>query len=140
MWSFIPGLGTSKENVGTDSTVTEALTDLARSTTEEERQETVATDFLPKAIKFASGLPFVRDLVAGYYCMMDGNTPSGIKAAIVLPLVYFVCPVDAVPDFIPALGFSDDVVAWTAAFQVFGSYIHDDHYRSADALLALDAE
>ena len=89
----------------------------------------------PKALRFASSLPFVRDLVAGYYCMSDGNTPAQIKAAILIPLVYFVMPADAIPDIIPAAGFTDDLGVWLAALKLFGGHLNEQHYGSADALL-----
>lgn len=67
--------------------------------------------------------------------MTDGNTPTTFKGAILIPLLYFVVPVDAIPDIIPAAGFTDDLEVWLAAFKAFGGYITDDHYKSADELL-----
>ncbi len=90
---------------------------------------------MPTALAMASKLPFVRDMMAGYYCMLDGRTPAMIKASIVVPLVYFVMPIDAIPDIIPVVGFTDDLAAWAGAFKIFGSHIREDHYRMADDLL-----
>lgn len=67
--------------------------------------------------------------------MADGKTPTAIKGAILIPLLYFVVPVDAIPDIIPAAGFTDDLGVWLAALKAFGGYIADDHYKSADELL-----
>lgn len=134
MWSYKKAV--TPGNASGAVSVEEAVADLVGNVSEQERQQTVSTEFLPKAVKFASSLPFVRDLVAGYYCMSDGKTPVQVKGAILVPLLYFVVPVDAIPDIIPAAGFTDDLGAWLLAAKVFGGYINDEHYKSADELLS----
>ena len=44
----------------------------------------------------------------------DGTLPRGVRVRLWLLLAYLLCPVDLVPDFIPVLGWADDVVvvAW----------------------------
>jgi len=118
-----------------DEEIDETLTKIRDRLSEVEQQQVISSDFAPKALKLASRLPFIRDMVAGYYCMVDGSTPTQIKAAILVPLVYFVLPADAVPDIIPAAGFTDDLTVWIAALKLFGSHLSNGHYRSADALL-----
>lgn len=46
----------------------------------------------------------LRDYVKGDYKTVPFNTVAAIAAA----LLYFVSPVDVVPDFIPVLGYIDD--------------------------------
>lgn len=118
--------------------VEETLAHIKQDLTEAQQTQVVSSDFTPKALRFASTLPFVRDLVAGYYCMSDGNTPAQIKAAILIPLVYFVLPADAIPDIIPAAGFTDDLTVWLAALKLFGGHLNEQHYSSADALLSVE--
>ncbi|MCY7363439.1 MAG: DUF1232 domain-containing protein [Ignavibacteria bacterium] len=50
--------------------------------------------------------------------MLDPNVSWAMKSLIVGALAYFVCPLDAVPDFIPVAGFLDDagVIAATIAY------------------------
>lgn len=50
-----------------------------------------------------------------HYAFWSPNTPAWAKAVIVSALVYFICPVDAIPDTIPVIGFSDDLTAVAAA-------------------------
>ena len=133
MWKYLKPKK-SGEAASTES-IEEAVEELSARVSDEEKKKLISSDFLPKAAKFASKLPFVRDLAAGYYCMADRSTPKAIKGAILIPLVYFVIPVDAVPDILPAAGFTDDIAVWLAAVKGFGGYINDDHYRSADELL-----
>ena len=134
LYSKISGSPTESENTPVEDTIAHIKEDLS----EAEQQKVISSDFTPKALRLASSLPFVRDLIAGYYCMSDGNTPAQIKAAILIPLVYFVLPADAIPDIIPAAGFTDDLGVWLAALKLFGGHLNEQHYSSADALLKPD--
>jgi uncharacterized membrane protein YkvA (DUF1232 family) len=44
----------------------------------------------------------------------DGSLPRGVRIRLWLLLGYLLMPIDLVPDFIPVLGYADDVVvvAW----------------------------
>ena len=118
-----------------DIEIADAVFTATNNLDEAEKREIVHKKFLPKARKVASKLPFVRDLFAGYNCMLDNETPRPIKAAIVIPLAYFVIPLDAIPDLIPAAGYTDDLGVWLASMKIFGSYINETHYHKADATL-----
>lgn len=54
----------------------------------ENRQGTTATDLMDKAITL-------------YALLKSSSTPAWAKAAIIGALGYFICPLDAVPDFLP---------------------------------------
>jgi uncharacterized membrane protein YkvA (DUF1232 family) len=49
-------------------------------------------------------LRLVRDLVT------DRSTPRGVRASLVILLVWLISPIDLVPEFIPVLGPLDDVI------------------------------
>lgn len=53
-----------------------------------------------------------REVVAGRYRTL----PKGSLIAIVAAMLYFLDPLDAIPDFIPLIGFLDDtaVLLWVA--------------------------
>jgi uncharacterized membrane protein YkvA (DUF1232 family) len=40
----------------------------------------------------------------------DHTLPAGVRLRLLLLLVYLAFPIDIVPDFIPVLGYADDVV------------------------------
>ena len=40
----------------------------------------------------------------------DTSLPAGVRARVVLLGVYLALPIDLVPDFIPVVGYADDVV------------------------------
>ena len=50
--------------------------------------------------------------------MMDGDVRWYRKSVVIAALVYFITPIDAMPDFAPLLGYLDDigVIAWTIKF------------------------
>ena len=51
-----------------------------------------------------------RDGVALWFACRHPRTPGWIKAAAALVVAYALSPIDLVPDFIPVLGYLDDVI------------------------------
>lgn len=87
---------------------------------------------LKKALRF---IPFSKELVAGYYCALDPDTPFHVRATLLGALAYFVLPFDMVPDFILGLGFSDDITVLAATLMRIKPHITDEHREKAkDAL------
>ena len=50
-----------------------------------------------------------------YYVLQSKDVPVKVKTLIVGALGYLILPADLVPDFIPALGFTDDLTALMGA-------------------------
>jgi uncharacterized membrane protein YkvA (DUF1232 family) len=140
IWSTLHSKFSHSPSGNAEESVEKTLARIKNDLSDAEQKQVISSDFTPKALRFASSLPFVRDLVAGYYCMSDSSTPAQIKASILIPLVYFVLPADAIPDIIPAAGFTDDLAVWVATLKVFGGHLNDQHYGAADALLKLDRQ
>ncbi|WP_062196778.1 YkvA family protein [Caldimonas taiwanensis] len=44
-----------------------------------------------------------------YYSFQRPETPGWAKAAFVGALGYFISPIDAIPDIVPAVGYADDL-------------------------------
>ena len=96
------------------------------------RRETfVREKFFPKLARVLASVPFAEDLVAAYYCAFDRATPLKAKGILIGALAYFILPVDAVPDFILGLGFTDDMAVLLAAFNVVRTHVTDDHRARA---------
>lgn len=51
-----------------------------------------------------------RDTLAVWYAALDPRTPWYAKAAAGLVTAYAFSPIDLVPDFVPILGYLDDLV------------------------------
>lgn len=89
------------------------------------QEERVRQKFWPTFKKAMVQLPFAEDVVAAYYCALDQQTPAHAKGILLASLAYFVLPVDVIPDFIAAIGFTDDIAVLTTAFATLKSHMTD---------------
>jgi len=55
-----------------------------------EWEQEVSTDFWSRIRRFASQLPFVEDVVAGYYCALDPATPMRVRGMLLAAIAYFI--------------------------------------------------
>lgn len=65
----------------------------------------------------------IRDWYAGEYHEIPGRLIASLAAA----LIYFVSPIDLVPDFIPVAGLLDDAAVLAAVFKI--ARVDLDNYR-----------
>ena len=96
----------------------------------------VKRDFWPKMRRVASRIPFANQALAAWYATQDPETPFRAKAVLFGALAYFVMPVDAIPDFLAVVGFSDDAAVIAAVLATFGANIKDKHHQMAKETLA----
>lgn len=94
-------------------------------------EQTVRSGFWPKLGRVAASVPFAEDAVAAYYCAFDRATPLKAKGILFGALAYFVLPVDAIPDFILGLGFTDDMAVLLAAIGMIRAHMKPAHYDKA---------
>ncbi len=50
------------------------------------------------------------DIPAIFICLKSGDTPIIAKILAAITIVYALSPIDIIPDFIPVLGYLDDVI------------------------------
>jgi len=93
-------------------------------------------NFWRKLRRVAASIPFAEDLLAAYYCAFDRNTPLQVKATLVGAIAYFVLPVDAIPDVLPVLGFTDDAALLAIAINLVAGHILPVHRDAARTALA----
>lgn len=79
--------------------------------------------FWKKMRAFAGRVPFARQATALYYMIRDPKVDIGFKAAAVLAILYFISPVDMIPDVIPITGFLDDAGVIATAISFLGPVI-----------------
>ena len=89
-------------------------------------------DKITSVVKSA-GLEIIYKALQLYYAMDNPNCPMSIKAGIIAALGYFISPIDLIPDFIPVVGFTDDLAAIGAAIVMAHMYIDDEVKRKARA-------
>jgi uncharacterized membrane protein YkvA (DUF1232 family) len=85
--------------------------------------------------KFAGKLPFAEDVLSAWYCARDPQTPARVRYILMMALGYVVLPVDAIPDFLPLLGFTDDAAVIAAAIATVAGAITPEHRAKAKAWL-----
>ena len=95
----------------------------------------VERGFWPKIRKAAAHVPFAADALAIWYCARDDETPSAAKGMMLAALAYFVLPSDAVPDFIPMIGYTDDAAVLAALMSVVGHNLKPRHRDAARAAI-----
>ena len=72
----------------------------------------------------------VECIVLLWVLLSDPDVPTWAKVLIAGALAYLVCPIDAVPDFLPG-GFLDDAVTLAGALAKTSSLITDRHWGLA---------
>ena len=101
----------------------------------------VARGFWPKIRRAAAHVPFAADALAVWFCASDDETPATAKGMMLAALAYFVLPADALPDFIPFLGYADDAAVFSALLGVVGRNLKPRHRQAArQAILRLRDE
>jgi uncharacterized membrane protein YkvA (DUF1232 family) len=92
--------------------------------------------FWAKVKRFAADLPFIEDLLAAYYCAFDRQTPVQVRTMLIGALAYFVVPLDAMPDVLPLLGFTDDAAVLATTIKLVADHIRPEHREAAKRALA----
>lgn len=86
------------------------------------------TRFWQKLSRYArvAGQEVVEKALWLFYAAQSPNTPRWAKTAIYGALGYFIFPLDAIPDFAPMVGYTDDLGVLAAALATVSMYITDD--------------
>jgi uncharacterized membrane protein YkvA (DUF1232 family) len=72
------------------------------------------------------GRETVEKILWLYYASQRPETPRWAKTLVFGALAYFILPTDAIPDFIPITGYTDDMAAIAAAVTTIAVYINRD--------------
>jgi len=81
-----------------------------------------------KIIKFAkkAGIKLVYVVLLLFYTLQKSTTPKFAKSIIIGGLGYFIMPLDIVSDFIPVIGFTDDLTALISVLITVALFIDED--------------
>ena len=92
--------------------------------------------FWRKLRRVFAQIPFAEDLLAAYYCAFDRTTPRRVQLMLIAAIAYFVLPADAIPDWLPVVGFSDDAAVLAATLKLVADHVRDEHRAAAREKLA----
>jgi uncharacterized membrane protein YkvA (DUF1232 family) len=117
-----------------DARIEEILAPVAPA--EERRRERRVREGIWRTVRRAAAhVPFMDEVVAGYFCALDEKTPTRVRGTLLAALAYFVLPLDFVPDFILGLGFTDDVSVLLAALGAVRAHVTPAHRAAARQVL-----
>lgn len=81
------------------------------------------------------GIEALYKAVQLWYVLQKPDVPAKQKALIMGALGYLISPLDFIPDLLPVLGYSDDLVAIAFALIQVQGYIDDEVRAKAKKLL-----
>jgi uncharacterized membrane protein YkvA (DUF1232 family) len=86
-----------------------------------EGKEYIEENFWSKIERVGSKLSFAKDIKALYNYFIDPSISWYRKSIVVGALVYFIFPIDSIPDLAPLIGYLDDLGVITATIKFLGS-------------------
>lgn len=92
-------------------------------------------DKLTAAVRRA-GSEAIRHALQLYFAARSPDTPAWARSVIYGALAYFISVFDAVPDFTPVMGYTDDLSVLAAAVATVATYVGPEERRKARAVLA----
>jgi len=99
----------------------------------QEKEKFVEENLWGKLEKSGKRISFAKDILALYRYMKDPLVKWYRKAIVVAALIYFIVPIDSIPDITPLFGYLDDLGVITALLKYLGSELMEYYpsgYRS----------
>ena len=98
-----------------------------------EKSNYVEENLWSKVQRVGKKISFAKDVIALYNYMKDSYVSWHRKAIVVMGLIYFISPIDTIPDIAPLIGYLDDLGVITALIKFLGSELipyYDVKFRS----------
>ena len=86
-----------------------------------EGKEYIEENFWTKVERVGKKISFAKDIKALFSYFSDSRIPWYRKSIVLGALVYFIVPIDAIPDLAPLVGYLDDLGVVTAVIKFLGS-------------------
>ena len=87
----------------------------------DEGKDYIEENFWTKVERVGKKLSFTKDIKALFNYFSDKSIPWYRKSIVVGALVYFIVPIDSIPDIAPLVGYLDDLGVITAVIKYLGS-------------------
>ena len=89
-----------------------------------------------KKYSLKAGKEVIEKALMLFYCLQEKDTPKWAKAVIVAALGYFIFPLDAIPDILFPVGYTDDAAVVAAVLVAVRLVIKEEQWKKADEFLA----
>jgi uncharacterized membrane protein YkvA (DUF1232 family) len=110
----------------------------------EKNEDEIKKEYAPKAQyveenlwykleKAGKKISFAKDIMALFAYLKDSFVSWHRKAIVIAALIYFISPIDTIPDVAPLFGYLDDLGVITALLKFLGSELipyYEAGYRS----------
>ena len=99
----------------------------------EEKIHFVEENLWVKLERVGKKISFAKDIIALVNYMRDPFVSWHRKAIVVAALIYFISPIDAIPDIAPLIGYMDDLGVIAALMKYLGSELipyYNPEYRA----------
>jgi len=121
------------ENYNTDELKELDELDFGGETETAEKIKYVEENLWEKLERVGQKISFAKDILALVNYMRDPYVSWHRKAIVVAALVYFISPIDTIPDIAPLVGYLDDLGVLTALLKYLGHELipyYEKDYRS----------
>jgi len=127
-----------------DENIFDDLGDLSELDFGGKSEEEIKEEYKPKAEyveenlwykleKVGKKISFAKDIMALFRYLQDSFVSWHRKAIVIAALIYFISPIDTIPDVAPLFGYLDDLGVITALLKFLGSELipyYEAGYRS----------
>jgi len=86
----------------------------------QEKSDYIEENLWTKLEKVGNKIRFAKDIKALYRYMKDKSVSWYRKSIVIGALIYFITPIDAIPDLAPLIGYLDDLGVITAVIKFLG--------------------
>ena len=76
-----------------------------------------------KTVLLKAGRAIAQVAFEVFEMILADSTPQQARISLLAALTYLIMPIDLLPDLIPAIGFSDDLIALTAVINLWSNYM-----------------
>lgn len=103
------------------------------SKSSEDKEKYIDENLWKKLERVGKKISFAKDILALVNYMRDPNVSWHRKSIIIGALIYFIVPIDAIPDISPLIGYLDDLGVIAAVLKYLGNELipyYDKDYKS----------
>ncbi|MCH7828098.1 MAG: DUF1232 domain-containing protein [Bacteroidetes bacterium] len=99
----------------------------------EDQEKYIDENLWKKLERVGKKISFAKDILALVNYMRDPNVSWHRKSIIIGALIYFIVPIDAIPDIAPLIGYLDDLGVIAAVLKYLGNELipyYDKDYKA----------